>query len=665
MKKRWICALLALALTVALLPAVPSARATEQTTDMKVSEQFIEILKLMEGFAAYAFWDNKQYTVGYGTRCPADKLDYWLHNPITEQEAMDLLYAEMPNYEIPINNFMKKYNLKLEQHQYDALVSFSYNCGSGWTGDANGYLNSAVRKGDMGSELIYGLCLWSTSGGDYILTPRRMAEANMYINGEYKVPWAENAYPSTYKHIFLDGNGGMPKYAIHGYDAADNMQIVTDFKEIPVGVDGDGNWFVYEFAGWFTDAVGGTQVTNLDGSLAKGTILYAQWKNPAGEIVPLQKGELVDNLQITVTSKLNVRTGPGTFYPVVRTINATTEAPEVVTVTEVFTSGSTTWGKTADGWLSLNYTDYDEVINALPGEPFPRPATLQRDGVNYRTEPVVNTTTLVGKLNKGEKIIIVEEKLDNGMLWGKMDNGYWICMDNKGEEYVLYDSDIRPSLVSVSMLKLPDKVQYVQMNEELSITGSVVVATYSDGSIAARTVARELTSGFDNTTLGKNTITVSYAGGSTEFEVEIIKATVVFKNYDGSILSSQQYAYGEEVTPPAGVPARPEDDEGTYLFIGWDREIAVCTGNTEYTAQYELIPAVPDYIPGDMDMNGTLTKDDVFYLLYHIVWGNEEYPVTIPADYNNDGLINKEDVFYLLYHLVWGAEEYPLTSTSN
>lgn len=212
MRKRWLCALLALALVVTLLPPLSVAVATEQTTDMKVSDKFVEVLKKMEGFYAYPQWDYAQYTVGYGTRCPEDKLNYWTpENPITEQEALDLLHEEMSDYEIPVNKFIKKYGLKLEQHQYDALVSFSYNVGTGWTGEETGYLNTAVRQGDMGSALIYGLCLWSTAGGNYILQNRRLSEANMYINGEYKSYTEGNSYPSNFKYVFLEGNGGTVK----------------------------------------------------------------------------------------------------------------------------------------------------------------------------------------------------------------------------------------------------------------------------------------------------------------------------------------------------------------------------------------------------------------------------------------------------------------------
>ena len=43
----------------------------------------VAVLKKMEGFSKYPVYDYGQYSVGYGTRCPADKLDYYLeHTPV-------------------------------------------------------------------------------------------------------------------------------------------------------------------------------------------------------------------------------------------------------------------------------------------------------------------------------------------------------------------------------------------------------------------------------------------------------------------------------------------------------------------------------------------------------------------------------------------------------
>ena len=98
MKRRWICILAALSLLLCMLPAA-SIRTSAANYSYTSSEDFIAVLKTMEGFYRRAQWDYKQYTVGYGTRCPDDKVDYYRNNDITEEEALALLRKELDYFE--------------------------------------------------------------------------------------------------------------------------------------------------------------------------------------------------------------------------------------------------------------------------------------------------------------------------------------------------------------------------------------------------------------------------------------------------------------------------------------------------------------------------------------------------------------------------------------
>lgn len=794
MKRRCLCGFLTLVLLITMLPALPLR--IHAFESMTVSQDMIDVLKKMEGFYKRATWDYKQYTVGYGTRCPDDMLDEYdkeTGRDITEEEAEALLWKEMVTYETEVNNFMKKYDLTLQQHQFDALVSFTYNCGGAWTRDTNGYFNNAVRAGDMGNALIYGMCLFSKAGGDYILIKRRLSEANMYLNGEYKAYNKDaNPYPSTYKYVYLVGNGGKVSYAIHGYDAALNGSITTSFSQIPVGVDENGNAFVYEFAGWYTASTGGTKVETLDGSLSNGALLYAQWMDPTGQIVQLPQGDPVDNLELTLSSTINVRTGPGTFYSSVDKL----KKGSVVTITEVYVDGSTNWGKLESGnWISLSYTDYEEVLaNSKLEQEWPKSGTVSGTGVNVRNGPGTGYDVQY-QLNKGDPVVISESHDDGSLVWGKLEDGNWICLT-----YVTFDSEEEeePAVTGVTLLKAPTRTEYVQKQDLLDPMGGVLQVSYSDGSIQALSLTRAMITSYSNATLGETTVKASYEGYSFSFKVTIIKATVTFLNYDGTVLSQTQYAYGDTVTQPeipvkpadeageyvfvgwdkevttcagdatytavfelcvekftvtflnydgtvlstaeyelgetvvqpetpvkpadeAGEyifvgwdkevtacdgdatytavfelkahkytvtflnydgtvlstaeyelgetviepenPVKPADEAGEYIFIGWDQEVTACDGDATYTAVFELIPAEPDYIPGDFDGSGSVDEDDAIYLLRHIFFP-EDYAVETPADFDGNGSVDEDDAIYLLRH-VFFPEDYPLTASSN
>lgn len=579
MKRKWLCGLLAAALALTMLSGLPLQ--IDATENMASSEEMVDVLKKMEGFLKYPMWDNSQWTVGYGTRCPDDKVEEYKARGITEEEAEALLRQMLKSFENEVNSYMNRYSLTLEQHQFDALVSLTYNCGGAWAREANGYLNIAVRTGATDSELIYAMSLYSKAHTDYVLIRRRMAEANMYINGEYKAyNYHANPYPSTYKHVFLEGNGGVVQYAIHGYDAADPMEVVAGFTRIPTGVDENGNPFVYEFAGWYTASTGGTKVEKLDGSLPNATVLYAQWRVPGGEIVALPKGEAVDNLEITINSLTHLRSGPATFYAKLSEL----EKDTTVTVTEVFDDGNLVWGRIEQGWISLAYTNYKDVLASQQPEPtWPREGTVTGNGVNIRSGPGTSYEVR-GQKNSGDRVTIYETSDDGTLQWGKLEDGNWICLS-----YVAFDSEEseeEPTVTGITLLQEPARKEYVQMQDELDPMGSVLQVSYSDGSISAMTLIRSMVSGFSNAKLGEITLTAKYQGYTATFTVNIVKATVTFLNYDGTVLSSAQYAYGETVAEPE-TPVKPADETGSYIFVGWDKEVVPCDGDATYTAVFE------------------------------------------------------------------------------
>ena len=56
------------------------------------------------------------------------------------------------------------------------------------------------------------------------------------------------------------------------------------------------------------------------------------------------------------------------------------------------------------------------------------------------------------------------------------------------------------------------------------------------------------------------------------------------------------------------------------------------------------------YIPGDIDGNFVVNRDDVVQLLLHVSMP-DAFPIAVPADYTGDGNISREDVVQLLLHV--------------
>lgn len=417
---------------------------------MVASDACIGILKAEEGFSKVPYWDYAQWTVGYGTCCPEDMRAHYTANGITEEEAEILLRNHLVNVYDDLYTFAQKHSIVWTQNQFDALVLFSYNCGTAWLTDNDGTLPKAILSGATGNDMIRAFALWCNAGGEILtaLLRRRLCEANMYLNNLY-----DQNPPENYCYVLYDANGGVSKPKSQGYDG--NLTVAP----FPVPTyDG------YTFDGWYTAKTGGTKVTVLDMS-TKGTTLYARWIDANGQEVVEEK----KYVKVSVTSDdVNIRKGPGTNY----TIVGSKSTGEALLITETASGSGLRWGKFDGGWIALKYTTYDAAVNdpncivkpedaTVPEETKPEetkpeetqptepsvPETTVPETTVPETQPEAEKVTgtvkvdgylnirsgsstghsVVGQLKNGDRVEILEQKTVGAMVWGRIDKG-WISM---------------------------------------------------------------------------------------------------------------------------------------------------------------------------------------------------------------------------------------------
>lgn len=94
---------------------------------MKTTPQGIDFIKQFEGFRTMPYQDIAGlWTVGYGHLMkPGDGTV--VGSPITMGQATALLAKDLSTAETAVNNC----GVSLTQNEFDALVSFTYNCGVG------------------------------------------------------------------------------------------------------------------------------------------------------------------------------------------------------------------------------------------------------------------------------------------------------------------------------------------------------------------------------------------------------------------------------------------------------------------------------------------------------------------------------------------------------
>ena len=136
---------------------------------------------------------------------------------------------------------------------------------------------------------------------------------------------------------------------------------------------------------------------------------------------------------------------------------------------------------------------------------------------------------------------------------------------------------------------------------------------YGDTIIPAADPARENDETYIYSFKGWNKKVGTCTGNMTftaQYETTYIEYTVVFKNYDGTVLSRKTYHYGDALELPAE-PSRSADETYTYRFKEWENFSSTCTGDAEYTAVFEEIYI--EYTIIFEDYNGTILSEKTYH----------------------------------------------------
>ncbi len=422
MKKRLFGAILAVALVVSCFTLF--AFDANAATNMKASYACINMIKDTEGFFAIPYWDYSQWTVGFGSTCPADRLEEYQQTGIPVEEAEALFQSQLATFEQTVNSFARKYGLKLTQNQFDALVSFTYNLGGGVLTKNGSTIASAVLSGANGNEMIYAFSIYCMAGGEFLpgLMRRRMAEANMFINGIYS-----DYAPDSYCYVRYNANGGVRDISAQGYDA--NMPAEPMSRPTRNG---------YVFVGWFTQPDGGVKVTRLD-EFTNGWTLYAHWQKSEMEAEnPVDPTEGIN--VIVVSAAVNVRCGPSIGYGTVSSVHA----GDRLTILGTTMSNGTLWGQFEEGWIDLVHTNYREIVAPDTDEEEQKPTwklpvmatVLNPNGILVYNGP--HTTYPQLRTLKVNTQILVEEIMTfAGKDWARYEGG-WVQM---GKHLLIHDEN--------------------------------------------------------------------------------------------------------------------------------------------------------------------------------------------------------------------------------
>lgn len=140
-----------------------------------ITKQGLEIIKRLEGFKSEQYICSGGFlTIGYGHKIlPSDKF-----YSINKEKAEELLKNDLLKFERAV---IKNINTSLDNNQFDALVSFTYNVGA-----------AALQRSVLRQKINYGLyeegakefVKWIYAGGKKIsgLVYRRKIESQLFLS---------------------------------------------------------------------------------------------------------------------------------------------------------------------------------------------------------------------------------------------------------------------------------------------------------------------------------------------------------------------------------------------------------------------------------------------------------------------------------------------------
>lgn len=144
---------------------------------MKISNKGVDLIKQFEGCRLSAYHDSVGIpTIGYG-----HTKNVKMGQTITQAQAIEFLLQDLATYERAVNIYTPLYNWT--QNEFDALVSFTFNCGAG-------NFKKLIANGSRSkAEISNAFLLYNKAGGKVLagLTRRRKAEKELFDSGAINI----------------------------------------------------------------------------------------------------------------------------------------------------------------------------------------------------------------------------------------------------------------------------------------------------------------------------------------------------------------------------------------------------------------------------------------------------------------------------------------------
>jgi GH24 family phage-related lysozyme (muramidase) len=184
---------------------------------MKTSTAGINLIKQFEGCRLTAYKpvkEEKYWTIGYGHYGQ----DVTPGMTITQNQAEIMLGIDLVKYELSVEH---NAIFPLSQNQFDALVSFAYNCGVGNL--------QKLLKGRSAPQVAEAMLRYNKGSGKVLpgLVKRRQAEHDLFCK-DIVMPATGNPYSEPTKAVRYNSKGNDVRWLQYELNRVGGYKLIVD-----------------------------------------------------------------------------------------------------------------------------------------------------------------------------------------------------------------------------------------------------------------------------------------------------------------------------------------------------------------------------------------------------------------------------------------------------
>ena len=137
---------------------------------------------------------------------------------------------------------------------------------------------------------------------------------------------------------------------------------------------------------------------------------------------------------------------------------------------------------------------------------------------------------------------------------------------------------------AIEVQSMPTKTTYIQNYEKLDLSGAKIKVTYDNGTSEILNVTSDMVTGFDNSKVGVNKITITYQGKTSTIDLRIIEKSITAIEIE-QLPTNRSYVKNYGILDVTGGKIKVKFDDNTTTLVDMTKDMVSGFDNTKIGTQ--------------------------------------------------------------------------------